>query len=56
MNEYSVPKAAPEDSIAHIERCFWSMRKASRAEPPPTAGERKEWLRALRSAISQNVP
>jgi len=55
MNEHSVPKAAPEDGIAHIERRFWSMREASRAEPPPTAGERKAWLRALRSAIGQNV-
>ena len=47
MNEYSVPKPAPEDSIAHIERCFWSMHKASREEPPPTAAERKALLRAL---------
>lgn len=55
MNEYSVPKAAPEDSIAHIERCFWFMREASRAEQPPTAGERRAALRALRDAITQNV-
>ena len=55
MNEYSIPKAAPEDGIAHLERRFWSMHRASRAEPPPTATERKELLRALRNAISQNV-
>lgn len=54
MNEYSIPKAAPEDSIARIEQCFWSMHKASRAEPPPTAKERKAWLRALRGVISAN--
>ena len=55
MNEYSVPQTAPDDGIAHVERRFWSMHKASRAEPPPTATERKASLRALRNAISGNV-
>jgi coniferyl-aldehyde dehydrogenase len=55
MNEHSVPKPAPEDSIAHIEQCFWSMRKASREAPPLTAAERKALLRALGDVISTHA-
>jgi len=55
MNECSVPKAAPEDGIAHIERRFWSMHKANRTEPPPSAAERRELLRALRGVISKHA-
>ena len=55
MNEHSVPKAAPEDSIAHIERCFWSMHEASRAAPASTVAERKALLRALREVISKHA-
>lgn len=51
MNEFSVPKAAPEDSIAPIEARFWAMHKASRMEPPPASAERKDALRALRGVI-----
>lgn len=55
MNEYSVPKPAPEDSIAHIEGCFWSMHRASRETPASTAVERKLLLRALRDVISDRA-
>jgi coniferyl-aldehyde dehydrogenase len=55
MNEYSVPKAVPEDGIAHLERRFWSMHRASREMPAPTAGERRELLRALRGVISTHA-
>ena len=55
MNEYSVPKAVPEDGIAHLERRFWSMHRASREMPAPTAGERRELLRALRGVISKHA-
>ena len=55
MNEYSVPKAAPDDGIAHIEQRFWSMHKASRETPAPTAAERSELLRALRGVICKHA-
>lgn len=55
MNEFAVPKAAPEDSIAHIEARFWAMHKASRMEPPPAATERKDALRALRGVIVEHA-
>ena len=55
MNEYSVPKPAPEDSITHIEQCFWSMHKASRETPASTAAERKALLRALSDVISKHA-
>ena len=48
MNEHSVPREA---FIAAIERQFWSMHSASRAEEALPAAGRKALLRSLRDMI-----
>jgi coniferyl-aldehyde dehydrogenase len=48
MNEHSVPREA---SAAAMERQFWSMHAASRAQEPLSAASRKALLRSLRDMI-----
>src|SRR6185312_6012075 len=56
MNEFWRAGAASEDSLELLEQRFWSMREASRNDPPPTAAERKALLRALRDAVGTRAP
>jgi coniferyl-aldehyde dehydrogenase len=52
MSEHDTRGSPPADAIADVTARFRAMHAASRAEPPPGAGERKALLRALRRSIA----
>jgi acyl-CoA reductase-like NAD-dependent aldehyde dehydrogenase len=55
MNDTAMHRPA-EGPLAEVERHFWSMHAASRAEPASDPSERRRVLRSLQSIISASAP
>ena len=55
MSKHSLLKAIPKQSIEPVLQRFWSMHRASRTEPHPTAAARQTALRGLRELIRKHA-